>query len=80
MNNPIEQMAVAVTVTRPWMTLDEYAKSVGVSKNVVYGWARSGQIKVKKIGKYVLVNNMAESMEAAAAADVEKIVLVGGEQ
>ena len=77
MENPVA--AVAVTVTRPWMTLEEYAKSVGVTKNVVYGWAASGLIKTIKRGKWVLVNNMAESIEAAAQADVDQLVIVGGE-
>jgi hypothetical protein len=71
--------AVAVTVTRPWVTLEEYAKMCGVSKGVVYGWASSGLVKTRKIGKWVMINNMAESMEAAAQAEVDQVVFVGGE-
>lgn len=61
---------VSVRVDRPYMTLEEYAAQVGVTKKVVYGWAQAGYIKCIKRGRWVLVNNMAESIEAAAQAEV----------
>lgn len=68
---------IQVAVARPYVTLEEYADQVGVSKGAVYGWARAGLIKTIKRGKWVLVNNMAESIEAAAQADAVNLVIQG---
>jgi predicted site-specific integrase-resolvase len=72
-----QAVVVNVVVPNPYMTLERYAESCGVTVGTVEGWARSGYIKIRKIGKRVMVNNMAESLEAAAASEVAKVVFGG---
>lgn len=70
---------IQVAVARPWVTLEEYGVMVGVSAETVRGWCANGLIKWIKRGKRILVNNMAESIEAAGQCDEVKIIVSGGE-
>ncbi|MDP2505632.1 hypothetical protein [Oceanobacter sp. 3_MG-2023] len=74
-----QAITVNLTVQRPYMTFDEYGKALGVSADTVRGWAQNNYIHVKKIGKRVFVNNMAESIEAAAAAQAARVFAGGAE-
>ena len=78
MEHKTVKVVLNINVERPYMTLKEYGAMLGVSEGTVQGWAQNNYIKVKKIGKRVMVNNMAESIEAAAQADVEQVMLGGG--
>jgi len=79
MEHKAVKVVLNISVDRPYMTLKEYGDMLGVSEGTVQGWARGNYIKVKKIGKRVMVNNMAESIEAAAQADIEQVMLGGGQ-
>jgi excisionase family DNA binding protein len=49
------------------MTVDEAAQKLGISRNMAYACARSGQLPVIRLGKRVLVPRAA--LEAMARGD-----------
>lgn len=45
-------------VSTPDMTMDQYAKICGVTKDVVRGWISKGYLPTIRRGKYTLINTM----------------------
>ena len=40
-----------MTIVEPWLSVDEIAKHLGISKETVYRWIERGRIPAHKVGK-----------------------------
>ena len=47
---------IAIPVFVPTLTIEKYAKSIGVTPDVVDGWVKRGYIPTVKIGRRRLIN------------------------
>ena len=62
MSNTQNTIAIAI----PEMTMEQYARSVGVSKSTVEKWVDRGYLPSFKLGKYRMVNVVQRTLDCSS--------------